>query len=68
MAKRQSKPKPDKPLTRQALEKELDRVEGILRDYKVSEEEEKFFNTYIDQLHNELDKRATKKEAKEANL
>lgn len=65
---RQSEPKPNKPLTRQALEKELDRVEGILRDYKVSEEEKKFFDTYINQLHKELDKRATKKQAQEANL
>lgn len=65
---RQINSKPEKPLTRQVLEKELDRVKGILRDYKVSEEERKFFDIYIDQLYSELDKRATKKQAQEANL
>lgn len=65
---RQIKPKPEKPLTRQALEKELKRVNDILENYKVSEGEKKFFDTYIDQLHRELDKRATKKQAQEANL
>lgn len=65
---RQIKPKPEKPLTRRDVEKEILRIENLLKNYKSSPAEKVYFKNYLKQLKQKYDELATKKLAKEANL
>lgn len=55
-------------LRRCDIEREIKRINNILLYYKVSKEDIDYYKKYLKQLHSELDKFATKKECKEANL
>ena len=55
-------------LRRCDIEREIKRVKNLSINYKNSNENRAYYENYLKQLYSELDKFATKKECKEANL
>ncbi len=55
-------------LRRSDILSEIERVTRLKCDYKKTPEDEKYYNDYLKKLNQELDKKATKKASREANI
>lgn len=55
-------------MSRRALKSEIERIRYLIANYKFSKKELKFENEMLAILEKEYDRKAPKKEAKEANL
>lgn len=55
-------------MSRRALKSEIERIRYLIANYKFSKKELKFENEMLSVLEKEYDRKAPKKEAKEANL
>lgn len=55
-------------MSRRALKSEIERIRYLIANYKFSKKELKFENEMLAVLEKEYDRKAPKKESKEANL